>query len=613
MCGIVGIVNAPESITENKFRTAVDTIQHRGPDGSGIWTNQQGTWFGHRRLSILDLSDASAQPMHYLHYVLVFNGEIYNFLEIKKELTQKGYVFTTNGDAEVLIAAYDAWKTDAFTRFNGMWAFALWDTQKQTLFLSRDRFGKKPLFYYQSNDTLYFASEMKALLPFLPHPQPSKDFDWCVQNYFFYETTDKCLVEGIKRFPAGHFGYYAQNVLKLERYYFPLQAIETIPKTYSQQVERFKELFLDACRLRMRSDVPVGSALSGGLDSSAVACAMQVVAHSDQRIHKDWQHAFIHIFPNSFLDEKEYADIVVKKLGLQAVYIDIDGHTAWERLPQYLYYFEEIYNTSPVPMIETYQAARAQGVYVTLDGHGADELLAGYNNTLFEALFDAGLNLFAAKDILQTWYALFPTNASQLSDHKPWTLRRYLGYVRSRKKDFLQGVATQLGFRQDALGFYNRALFELYHVSILPTLLRNYDRYAMAAGIESRMPFLDYRLVSYCFGLPWQAKLRKGYTKAILRDALTGILPEKIRTRRSKIGFNTPIVDWMRSAWRTPLLDLVASKDFLESDIIDAPKVRAMIEHVIYAPAPTFSEGVDAWRILNPYLWKRYFLEKRNS
>lgn len=611
MCGILGVVGAKTD--ESFFLKALDRLAHRGPDGAGLWTDGEGVRLGHRRLAIIDLSEAAAQPMRFGDWVLTFNGEIYNYLEVKAELLQKGVKFTTDSDTEVLLAALEKYGPDCLRKLNGMWAFAAWNVRTHQLFLSRDRFGKKPLFYFIRNGALYFASEMKALLPFLSEISPSKNFQSLVKKYFFYETGEDCLVEGLKRFPAAHYGFFEDGKLTLSRYWNTMDERETPPPTYAGQVERFRELFLDAVRLRMRSDVALGTALSGGLDSSAIACAMAAVASDDAPgANSRWRHAFISVFPGSFLDERPYAEAVVRHTGLNAVYITPDPARAWENMSEYLYLFEEVYNTSPAPMIETYRAARAAGVVVTLDGHGADELLAGYNNTLFEALFDAGLNFAAARRIFAIWESLLPDDKAFLQDYRPWTLRQYLGYIRWRKQDFFKGVKRQLfGGKKGELGFFDSALYELFHVSILPTLLRNYDRYSMAAGVEIRAPFLDHRLVSYTFSLNWTSKLRNGYSKAILRDAIGDLLPEKIRNRRNKIGFHTPIVEWMRGAWKTPLLDLTASQDFKTCGLIDPPAVRQSVEKVIFGKTPTFSQGVDAWRELSPYLWEQAFLKRR--
>ncbi len=357
MCGILGVLPRVE---ESFFKKALDTLTHRGPDDFGIATIDKDITLGHKRLSIVDLYHGH-QPMfdNSKRYSVVFNGEIYNFIEIKKELEGLGYIHKTNSDTEVLLNTYIEWNDKCVLKFNGMWSFVIWDSLKKELFLSRDRFGKKPLFYAEINGKFIFASEMKTIYPFLEKINPSKDFHWIKRNIFLYESTEKCLVEGIKRFPAGSSGVYKNGKLKTYRYWNTLDHLTAIPRNYNDQVEVFRELFLDACKIRMRSDVRIGTALSGGLDSSATISAM---AHlSDGKIDygkKDWQHAFVATFPGTPLDETHYAKLVTNQIGIDATYINIDPLRYWDNLDEYFYKFEELYITSPIPMLMTYGGSK---------------------------------------------------------------------------------------------------------------------------------------------------------------------------------------------------------------------------------------------------------------
>jgi len=621
MCGILGIL--PKADSESLFQEALDTISHRGPDGFGIWHDEQGKIsLGHRRLAILDLSDSGKQPMHFAHYVITFNGEIYNFIEIKQELEKKGYQFRTASDTEVILAAFHEWREQCLHKFNGMWAMAIWDKKNQSLFLSRDRFGKKPLFYAFIKEQIVFASEMKAIFPFLPEVKPSKDFDWCRKNIFHYENTEKTLIEGILRFPAASYAFYqpAAKELKIKRYWNTLEHLVDVPERYEEQVEQFRELFIDACKIRMRSDVAIGTALSGGLDSSATICTMAHIAkqHLQDRLAKDWQHAFVATFPNTFLDESIYAKKVVDYLGIPATYLPIDPAKGIEKLEKYLFLFEELYLTSPIPMMDLYGAVKTHGVTVTIDGHGADELFAGYGQDIFKAFVDCGANLKAINDILNTYKGLRNINHIQITKEKI-NLQTYWQYVKQAHlgnlnvfKSYIKSILGKKteNIKAKKLGYFNTYLYDIFHHSILPTLLRNYDRYAMANGVEIRMPFLDYRLVAYCFSLPWQSKLRNGYTKAIVRDALKDIIPPEVVWRKTKIGFNTPIVDWMKNEWKQFLLDNIYSANFENCDLIDKNQVRKQVEQVIKNPQATFGDGEQAWIGLMPYFWEKSVLKK---
>ena len=402
MCGI--LVTIPAS-NPNIFEQALNTLIHRGPDDFGIKRINNEISMGHRRLSIVDI-DHGHQPMDDSknRYSIVFNGEIYNFIEIKKELESYGFVFKTNSDTEVLLNSYIKWKDNCVMKFNGMWSLAIWDNFKKELFLSRDRFGKKPLLYSEIKGKFIFASEMKAIFPFLERIEISEDFHWMKRNIFLYETTSKCLVKKINRFPKGCNGIYKDGKLKITRYWNTLDHLHEVPKNYNDQVYQFRELLFDACKIRMRSDVPIGTALSGGLDSSAIISSMAYLSKGgiDYGI-KDWQQAFIASFPNTPLDETKYAKIIAKNVGVKENIINIDPIKYWKNIFDYFYKFEELYITSPLPMLMTYKAVKEAGVTVTLDGHGADELLIW---SFTRGLWDNKFNINATSDILETYLIL---------------------------------------------------------------------------------------------------------------------------------------------------------------------------------------------------------------
>lgn len=609
MCGIFGLIG---NIDRALALKCLDTLSHRGPDAEGMWCGS-GITLGHRRLSILDLSDAGRQPMVTIEgrYIITFNGEIYNFLEIRRDLEQRGYRFFSDTDTEVLVAAYDAWGSDCLNRFNGMWAFGIWDNRDRRLFLARDRFGKKPLFYSETKAGFAFASEMKAIMPLMERVEPSRRFRWLFNNVHNYEATEHCLIEGIKRFPAGHYAMIDERKdLRLTRYWNTLDNLPEIPPTYPDQVERFRELFVDACRLRMRSDVPVGTALSGGLDSSAVACTMAHVASAkgEGRTSRDWQHAFIARFPETPLDETTYAELVVKHINLKAVYHDVDPIAGINRILDYIHLSEELYPVCPIPMMQIYSAVKAGGVSVTLDGHGADEMYAGYPRLMYEAAISSGIPL---NELVETYRALMPPNSDQFIEPKnPLFLHIFLVSRKLAKRLLRRNLKTadadHPNFKQ--MDELNRLFYGLTHRTILPTLLRNYDRYAMANSVEVRMPFMDHRLVTYAMALPAKSKIGGGYTKRIIRDALRCFMPAEIVDRKLKIGFSSPMVDWMRGPLRVWFLDVVYSDRFNKSDLIDPARVRRRVLSVVNGSNTQFGEAQQAWYELLPYLWEESML-----
>jgi len=614
MCGILGTI--PKS-SETIFRTSLDTLIHRGPDDYGIWSDGKDISLGHRRLSILDLSINGHQPMLDLsgRYNIVYNGEIYNFIELKSELETLGYGFRSESDTEVLLTSYIEWGAGCLQKLNGMWAFVIWDRKEKTLFLSKDRFGQKPLFYSIIDSKFIFASEMKAIMPFLPEVRPSKHFKWMCENLFDYESTEQCLIEGIKRFPAGHYGYYIDGKLSLQRYWNTLDHLSEVPESYKEQVEDYRELFLDACKVRMRADVPIGTALSGGLDSSATISSMSYIAnqHFGERVSEDWQHAFVAAFPGTPLDETYYAEKVVNHIGIKASFIEVDPLKYWNKIDEYLYLFEEIYLTSPIPMIATYKAMKENGITVTLDGHGADEQFSGYGPSLFYAFPDAWPNRYGKHSIIDAYEGLVPADVGQFDQNHvslftytkfitKWVLKKILG------KGQIANDYNHPAFKR--IGSFNQHLYLMTHDTILPTLLRNYDRYSMINSVEIRMPFMDHRLVSYSFSLPWNSKIRNGFTKSIVRDAMSTLMPEEVAYRKTKIGFNSPIVDWMKGPLKEYFMDLINSRQFIQSDYINAKEVKKQIEGVIKGKNATFAQAGNAWNSLTPFLWEKAMLKR---
>jgi asparagine synthase (glutamine-hydrolysing) len=600
MCGILGHLPSCDWFS---FKLSLDNIQHRGPDGYGIWNDEDNKIsLGHRRLSIIDLSENGKQPMEWAdRYVITFNGEIYNYLELKKYLQQKGISFKTNSDTEVLLALFAEEGIDCLKKLNGMWAFAIYDKQENTLFLSRDRMGKKPLFYIHAGNEFAFASEMKALYPFLQEVAPDIEMlNRAKADMFCYESTGGCLIKGINRFPAASYGIYKNGDLQIHNYWKPLEHLIKTPTRYEEQVEMFRELFIDACKIRMRSDVPIGTALSGGIDSSATISTMAYVSkHLQGEYSRDWQHAFVASFPGSFLDETAEARKVAENIGVDATYLTIDPLKDIDKLFYYSYMFEEFYLTSPIPFIQLYGKIKESGTTVTLDGHGSDELFGGYPFDLKPKLKDDFPNPFKIRQTLQT-IADGQNDAIKIS----WG-RVYLegkNILRNKSSNQSKPGNSNTGKDFDHL---NRQLYQSTFETILPTLLRNYDRYSMINGVEIRMPFLDHRIVSFAFSIPGDSKVRNGYSKAIVRDAMKGFFPEEIRLLKRKIGFNSPMTEWIKGPLKEWLCDQMNSEDFRTAAFIDPLDVKQKIEKVMNSEAGSFADGEEAWKSLMPFVWEK--------
>ncbi len=628
MCGILGEHPATDP---RRFQFALNLLSHRGPDDEGIWQSPENEiMLGHRRLSIIDLTHAASQPMHSPQYSITYNGEIYNYPELRADLEKSGYQFTTQSDTEVLLNGFHHWGTALFEKLNGMWALALWDRKEHQLFLSRDRFGKKPLFYIHNGDRFVFASEMKALVPFLSAVEPNEKFIWMRDHIFDYEPTDECLIKGIKRFPQASWGVFKINTLSVRRYWDTMEHLHSVPQKYPQQVEEFRAVFMDAVRLRMRASVPVGTALSGGIDSASVFGTMAHVAarHPEPGLSTpDWRHAVVASMPGTPLDETQYARDVAGFTAVDLDIITIDPVQGLADLPDYLYQLEELYITSPVPMMQLYRRMRDTGIFVSLDGHGADELFSGYDTFLFNVFQDCGLNPWRIKNILNTYRGLVEPGQDQFVQNKTGFIdyliqatgdNKLEAILPKLKSELMKGFSNpphmdrSLSTREkwDRMGNLNRKLFQLFHRDNLPTLLRNYDRFSMASGVEIRMPFLDHRVVNYCFSVSWQSKVRNGYTKALLRDACQPMIPNTIYRRTTKMGFQSPIVDWLKGPWKEFFLDTVHSTEFNQSEFIDPEIVRSKIENVIFGESPTYRQGELAYASLSPFLWEKFVLSR---
>lgn len=608
MCGIAGCIGEP--LEEKLGRKVLSFLHHRGPDGEGSWHTPPGemsAWFGHTRLSILDISPKSNQPMHSGcgRWVITFNGEIYNFLELRRQMEQRGIVFRTQSDTEVFLNGLIIHGPDFQLQCNGMWAFCLWDRKQGIALLGRDRFGKKPLFYTHFGKGIAFASEMKGLYPLMNSVQPSARIDEHFRDLLEYEATEECAIEGIKRLPAGNYIFWKGGKLKINRWWCTLDHLEVPPSQYSEQVERFRELFLDAVGLRMRADVRIGTALSGGLDSSSTFSAMAHLANSvkeHSRMSRDWQHGVCASFPGSAFDETASAKIVAEYVGVPLECVVIDPSTSPWTITEALWQTEDPYMTLPLPHLVTYRAIANAGIKVTLDGHGADELFCGYVH-LHAAFEDASLEQIT--EILAIERSL--TGA-------PYVLERkgvITALLKEKIKNILRPTVNKFRGRKalvfadqkhpafEKFDHLTKVLYELFHVTTLPTLLRNYDRYSMANGVEIRMPFLDHRIVSFVFSLPWTSKVGGGFTKRILRDAMKGIMPEETRVNRIKIGWNAPMHEWLRGPLHAEMEELK------KSGLLDSRSIHKIdvFEKIV---APSFAEATALWNtVLLPALWRR--------
>ncbi|HLP36114.1 asparagine synthase (glutamine-hydrolyzing) [Lacibacter sp.] len=634
MCGIAGIIRFKDQpVDASEIRSLTDVIAHRGPDGEGCWiSSSQTVGLGHRRLSILDLSDSGSQPMHYADggLTVVFNGEIFNFAELREELKQKGYQFRSDSDTEVLLAAYHAWGKACLDRFNGFWAFALWDEQKQELWLARDRFGIKPLYYLmQPGKQLVFGSET-IQFNYIRDFQREADaglVSYTIGNCWGLEGLGKTIFRGIEQVRPGHYlTITTKGEINVRHWWATADHLVSVPDSYDQQVEQFREIFEDAVKLRLRSDVNIASALSGGLDSSSVFAGIHhlVTGQKDlYRLPKEWQRAFVAVFPGTEQDERVYAEAVLAHTGGQAVFVDTNtGNDLPERVISSIRSYDTIYSTPLFILDGVYGAMKKHGITVSMDGHGVDEMMYGYAHNVSHALQIEQSKQYTeyANDIRQTWLNMLQPAERKRQLNALRFSNRLSGFMKRKLNGILPGSSQSQSasnwFNQELLSGINLLepaaplsfsgaeadLYRTFHYSTLPTILRNFDRGAMRNSIEIRMPFLDYRLVSYVFSLPMQSKLGGGFTKRILRDSMRGILPESVRTRKLKIGFNAPLESWYEKELKELIRDEVSSQRFRQSDYWNGEVISDFVLDKTKNNSWTTSDCFRFWPVLNAHI-----------
>ena len=646
MCGIAGIwkLNNAQLQLED-IQRFTDALLHRGPDGSGysLYNNNQ-LGFGHRRLSILDLSESGRQPMEFGDgkFAITFNGEIYNFLELRKELKTLGYSFKTETDTEVILAAYHKWGKNCLSKFNGMFAFAIWDSTKQNLFIARDRFGVKPLhFLFIPGEIFAFTSETIAFKHLNGYQRSINNDLMCrsIQSFSTLEAYGYTIFEHILQILPGHYlEYDGKNTIEQKRWWHTLDNLITTSQKYEQQVEEFKSIFMDACRLRLRSDVPVASALSGGVDSSAVYCMLHHMMKSGEidkeRIQENWQKAFIATFPNTKVDERKYAETVIEHTKGEAAFLIPDYSNLIKDIEKSTTLFDGISGTPIICLTDVYKAMRNNGIIVSMDGHGVDEMMYGYRNSVYQLLWQSLENDDNDAESLKEIYLgmLFPDErekktieVDELFQTKKTEnpvikfLRKAKNQLRPKKTNtFLPFVDAhpwlkhhnynQFSFlTPDFLADKERAtnepiIFDHFHYSELPYNLRDFDRGSMQHGIDLRMPFMDYRLVSFIFSIDRNSKIGEGYTKRILRDAMSGIMPDQIRSRKLKIGLGSPMKEWFEGIMAEYLMDEVSSNSFQQSIYWDGKKIKSWVDERYKEKNWLDHECSQFWPYLNAHI-----------
>ena len=514
MCGIVTVFDKKQKVIKSEIEELRDYMIHRGPDDAGVYV-KDNLALAHRRLSILDLSPAGHQPMSMNDNWIVFNGEIYNFIELAKEnnIDLKG----NHSDTYVLLNLLNKYGSDILNKLNGMWGFTYYDSQKDEILISRDRFGKKPLYYYEDNNVFIISSEIK---PILYSKYYRKEINQnAIDEYLktgLVDGLEETFFKGIKRFPSASYVIYNLKLKKLQnikKYYSIEKSIYDVSDNEKENIAKFKELFIDAVKIRLRSDVEVGTCLSGGLDSSSIYCVASEL--SDKPIQ-----SFSSRFREKGYDEGYFIDKVIDKYSGKNHFVFPAYDNFENKIKKIIYHLEEPSKAMGVyPQWHVMELA-SKHLKVLLDGQGGDEVLAGYDPYYPSYLADIKNPIKFFNELLNI------VDKKGFSIIKSLTKGTLAKYVKD-KKDFKNS-------------YLSTTLLLAVYKDMLPALVKYEDKLGMAFSIEARMPFLDYRLVDFAFSLENKYKINKGWNKSVLRDSMQGVLPEEIAYRKDKKGFPTP-------------------------------------------------------------------------
>jgi asparagine synthase (glutamine-hydrolysing) len=627
MCGIAGFIQSSDAPGDLAKMLACQA--HRGPDGQGEWRSADGrVWLGHRRLAVVDLSEGGAQPMvdAGARYVITFNGEIYNYVELRAELAARGVQFRSHSDTAVILEAYKAWGPDCLSRFNGMFAFAVYDMQSRRLFCARDRYGEKPFLFSAGEGRFAFASEYKALLG-LPGVSMRYDEFRLLRGVNYasrgLDADRQTVFDDIQQLLPSEAMEVDVDTMKARiwRYWDVAPSAEYARLPEQAAFDLFRELLTDAVRIRMRSDVVVGSCLSGGLDSSAIVSLIRKVIHPAGDYH-----TFTGRFPGTSADEWQYAEPVIAETNVISHVVEPTSGGFAGELADFMWHNElPVGSSSQYAQYCVFRLAKQHGVTVLLDGQGADELLGGYEQYFqfyVDALGETGLQGEVSGEVqrIRERYPLALTPPLRAwRDRLPFGVRRWLSHRFGVGTSLLYGVKPDVAprLREDTrrarVARFHALTSALYQDSFgmfLTTLLRYGDRNSMAHSREVRLPFCDHRLAELALSLPPRHLMGDVQTKRLLRESMRGILPEVVRTRWNKQGFRPPQQSWFQGPLLKVAEDLLHSKSFCESPYWDAPWWHKALARL------KAGESALGWTLWQPFIfeaWKRHFLARVES
>jgi asparagine synthase (glutamine-hydrolysing) len=603
MCGIAGIINKSGApVDRGILERMTERARHRGPDGVGYEVSGN-VGLGHRRLAIIDLSDGGSQPMHSGdgRLTITFNGEIYNYLEVREELRSRGHRFLTSSDTEVILAAYAEWGEDCVCEFNGMWAFAIHDRERQVVYCSRDRFGVKPFYFVDNERQFGFASEIKQLLELMPTRRANRNAVASFLADSILDDSEDTFFEAVHKLLPGHqLTVDLRSGVLRQKCWYKLQGTDLHAASPEELEQRFLELLESAVTLRLRSDVPVGSCLSGGLDSSSI---VSIAAERHRQRSSRPFAGLTAISCDAANDESHYARTMVEHCGMQWLTFTPAMEDFAATMAEVSYAQDEPF-AGPSTLMGYFvmRMARERGVTVLLDGQGADETLLGYPyyfgfyfNTL---LRDQGPRaaLAALRQSLHNNSRLSRRNAVKymFSVAMPWIRHGKACWDTAflRRTPGMPETLRELGSHCDLANFQISEIM----VRTLPALLRYEDRNSMAFGVETRLPFMDFRLVEFCVGLPLAYKIRDGWSKWILRKAMSTNVPTDVIWRKDKIGFEAPESIWINDR-----------QSEVRQTVLRSPLVRAISrEGKLKRSYSSLAQRVQ-WRLYSLAVWAEQF------
>ncbi len=610
MCGIVGMYGFTD---EKLLKGMADSIGHRGPDGEGFFIGSKGG-LGSRRLAIIDVA-GGGMPISNEDATkwIVYNGEIYNYLALSETLKSLRHNFKSHSDTEMVLHAYEQWGVSCVEKFNGMFAFAIYDVSKNEVFAARDQFGIKPFYYCKVTEGYLFSSEIKAFLKASSfRALPNNRMVFRFLKHRKHDDLNETFFEGVNKLLPGEYALFSEDTIRVNRYFNTenlYQKRETNHASEKENLQKFRELFIKSVKDRLMSEVPVGSCLSGGLDSSSIVCVINdelLKTNLEDSQIGDKQKTFSAVFPKEINDEQNYINEILEKTKTEKNFVYPNSKDLFEELRNFVYAQEEPTISSGPYSQWCVMRQASKKIKVLLDGQGADEVLAGYNPYLVvylrQLLSQLKIGLF-----LKEFIGSLPQIRSLVLDKLKFNFSGSLKEKDLINKEFAHKYLGEV-VRVEKKDLKKRFHDDLFLDSV-PALLRYEDKNSMAFSIEGRVPFLDIDLINFIFSLPNDLIIRHGCGKYVLRQALKDLLPKNIAERKWKVGFTTPEIAWFKSQ-KEKVYEIIDSETFKSRPYFNYTNVKTFVDGFYEGK---HEESMVIWRFINVEIWLRVFVDKKAS